>query len=390
MALTAQPIPIVVVDTTATFDDLLLRRLSWMQLLALSAKGRILIVVPLVVLLESVRHWRRQAEQTLKNARSEASKLKTSFGLDAGDGPPADLVDAQEHEQYVRDRLTIAGALLPGLPEAATPERLLARDLATRKPFSASGKGFRDALNWETILELAADPGASQIYWVSKNSDDFGDGNGGLNPDLVQDLADPTRVTWVQTLDELFKLPEFVVLLKGIAARVGELEQYLLAALAPEETDLPPLTTDDFIRRALVDAAENLAGETVDSDYSTFEPDGRFAELELPGQVEDMTIDVVDADPDTVQWQVYESFDGATLLIGATIEAAVTFTGFASRSDAVEPQGFEVIDWDWNDHVSHVMVHREAVLKFQLRVEEGVGVDYVEFESAEPVFGNDD
>ena len=103
-----------------------------------------------------------------------------------------------------------------------------------------------------------------------------------------------------------------------------------------------------------------------------------------------MTIDVVDADPDTVQWQVYESFDGATLLIGATIEAAVTFTGFASRSDAVEPQGFEVIDWDWNDHVSHVMVHREAVLKFQLRVEEGVGVDYVEFESAEPVFGNDD
>lgn len=56
----------------------------------------------------------------------------------------------------------------------------------------------------------------------------------------------------------------------------------------------------------------------------------------------------------------------------------------------MEPQGFEVIDWDWNDHVSHVMVHREAVLKFQLRVEEGVGVDYVEFESAEPVFGNDD
>lgn len=382
MILIAQPIPIVVVDTTATFDDLLLRRLNWMQLLALGAKGRILVVVPHVVFLESVRHWRRHAEQTLKNARSEASKLKTSFGLDAGDGPPADLVNTRAHEQYLSDRLTSAGALLPGLPDAATPERLLARDLAARKPFATSGKGFRDALNWETILELAAEPGATQIYWVSKNSDDFGDGKGGLNPDLVNDLADPRQVIWVRTLDELFKLPEFVVLFKGIAASIEELEQYLMTALAPPGGDLPPLTTDDFIRRALVDAAEQLAGETVDSGYGSFEPDSRFAELELPGQVEDMTIDVVEAAPDTVQWQVYESFDGTTLLIGATIEATVTFTGFASRGDAMEPEGFEVIDWDWNDHVSHVMVNREAVLKFQLRVEEGVGVDYVEFESA--------
>lgn len=148
---------------------------------------------------------------------------------------------------------------------------------------------------------------------------------------------------------------------------------------------LAPQTTDDFIRDALVDAAERLLGESVDGGYAALEPDETFGDLDLPGQVDDMTVDYVAADPSTVQWQVYESFDGTTLLVEATIEATLSFEGFASKSDALEPDGFVVREWDWNDHVSQVTFDRHAILKFQLRVEEGVGVDYVEFESAEPV-----
>lgn len=377
-----QQVPIVVVDTTVTFDDLLLRRLNWMQLLALSAKGHILLVVPDVVFRESVRHWKRQADQSLRTARSEFDKLKTSLGLDAGDGPPADLAIVEAHEQYLRDRLTSVGAQLPALPHAATPEKLLERDLAGRRPFAASGKGFRDALNWETILELAAAPTTAQIFWVSRNSTDFGDGNG-LHPDLADELSDPAQVVLIPTLADLFRRPEFSTLIQDLAASLEELEAYLSPMLATTEDDVPAQTTDHFIRFALVDAAQRLLGESVDSGYAAFEPDARYGQLELPGEVEDVTIDYVDADPDTAEWQVYESYDGTTLLVGATIEAELTFEGFVSKSAAMEPEGFVVREWDWNDHYSRVAFDRTAVLSFQLRVEEGVGVDSIELESAE-------
>lgn len=161
------------------------------------------------------------------------------------------------------------------------------------------------------------------------------------------------------------------------------MEDYLALALATAGSGDSPQTTDDFIRDALVEAAERLLGQSVDGGYAALEHDEFFGGLDLPGPVEDMTVDHVATEPDTVQWQVCESFDGTTLLIEATIEATLSFEGFASKSDALEPDGFVVREWDWNDQVSQVAFDRHASLKFQVRVEEGVGVDYVEFESAE-------
>ncbi|KGN29733.1 hypothetical protein N802_11605 [Knoellia sinensis KCTC 19936] len=354
-----------------------------MQLLALCARDDIRLVVPHVVFRESVRSWKRQADQALKNARSEVKKLNTSFGLDAGDGPAVGLVDVDAHEQYLEERLEKVGAQILGLPALGTPERLLERDLGERKPFAASGKGFRDALNWESLLELASEPGTSRIFWVSKNSVDFSDGSGGLHPDLLEDLDEPEQITWISTIADLLKRPEFASLVSGLSASPKELEDYLALALATAGSGDGPQTTDDFIRDALVDAAERLLGQSVEGGYAALERDEFFGDLDLPGQVEDMTVDHVETEPDTVQWQVYESFDGTTLLIEATIEATLSFEGFASKSDALEPDGFVVREWDWNDHVSQVAFDRHASLKFQVRVEEGVGVDYVEFESAE-------
>lgn len=374
--------PVVVVDTTAIFDDLRLRRLAWMQLLALCAKEEIGLVVPNVVIRESVRHWKRQADQAVKVLHAEIRKLK-NFGLDAGEGPAPGLADAEAHAQYLRERLMNVGAQLPGLPQTATPEKLLERDLGERKPFASSGKGFRDALNWETILELAAQPDAPHIFWVTKNSADFSDGKGGLHEDLLGELSDPQQITWVSTLEDLVKRDEFRSLIDGLAASPEELEQYLASALVTPGRDTAPQGIDDFVRDALVNAAERLVGDSVGGHYGGYEGGGTFDELDLPSEVYDMTIEYVEADPDTVQWQVYESFDGTTLLVAATIRASLSIEGFTDKSDALQAEGFEVREFDWNNHVSWVSFTRDAVLGFQLRVEEGVGVDYVELESAE-------
>lgn len=376
-------LPVVVVDTTTIFDDLRLTHTHWIQLLTLCAKNEIRLIVPEVVLREAVRHWKKQGDQALKNAHDEIKKL-AGFGLEAGEGPPADLIDVDTHEQYVRARLEKVGAELPKLPASGTPEKLLERDLGGRKPFASSGKGFRDALNWETILELAAESQVGQIYWVSKNSNDFGDGKGALHPDLADELRDPTQVIWVLTLVDLFKRSEFAALLAGLAASEAELEHYLSSSLITTGTESSPKTTAGFIRDALVDAAERLLGESIEGAYESYDDGGPFGELDLPSEVTEMTIDYVQADPDTVQWDVYESFDDTTLLVAGEIVASLTFEGFADKFDAVHADTLEIRDFDWNDHVSQVAFSRNAVLKFQLRVEEGVGVEYVDFEGAGP------
>lgn len=374
---------LIVVDTTAFFDDPRLRHISWMQILALSARGEIRLVVPHVVLREAVRHWKRQADKALRSVNAEITKLK-GFGLDMGDGLDLDLVDVEAHEQYLTDRLVNVGAKLADLPASATPEKLLERDLGERKPFTNTGKGFRDALNWETILEIAADPTLRQVYWVSRNSADFGDGLGGLHRQLIEELQDPGQVVLVPSLDDLIKRSEFASLVSGVAASPMELEQHLASALSTAGSDVAPKTVDNFIRDAVVDAAERLVGEAVESRYSSYELATTFDALALPSEVSDLTIEYVDADPDTVQWQLYDSFDGTTLLLSATIKAHLSFDGFADKSDALHAEEFQVREFDWNDHVSCVSFSRDATLSFQLRVEEGVGVEYVEFEGADP------
>lgn len=374
--------PCVVVDTTTTYDDPRLTSIKWMQVLGLCAKNQIRLAVPHPVLLESVRHYRRQAEQSVKSVQAELKKLKTTFGIEGGEGPALDVVDVKAHEAYLSSRLAGVGASLLALPLGASPLKLLTRDIEGRRPFQKSGKGFRDALNWETILQLIEDePTLKPIYWVTKNSSDFSDGKGGLHSDLVEELTDPSHVVLVPTLEDFLKNPQIAPLLAGLSAGDSELAKYITSAAEDEEIE--PFNTHDYVCAALVEASEGLVGETIEGAHSSWDSTGPFADFDLPSSIEDITVTYVQADPGTVDWHVYESFDETTLLVEASIQASLSFEGFVSKADALHPEGFEVSDWDWNDHYSHVSFERDATLKFQLRVEEGVGVEHWDFESAE-------
>jgi len=75
-----------------------------------------------------------------------------------------------------------------GYPD--TPhEDLVKRAMARRKPFNENGVGYRDSLIWETTLSLATRLD-TQVILLSKNTNDFGDDERELHPDLIEDLAD--------------------------------------------------------------------------------------------------------------------------------------------------------------------------------------------------------
>ncbi len=72
-------------------------------------------------------------------------------------------------------------------------EEMIARDLARKKPFTPAGKGYRDSLIWESILELCGHTKdrlqKSSIIFVTKNHKDFcADKESSLHPDLKSDL----------------------------------------------------------------------------------------------------------------------------------------------------------------------------------------------------------
>ena len=66
---------------------------------------------------------------------------------------------------------------------------LVRRAASRRKPCDNNGDGYRDTLNWLTLLAVASAHPKDEIFWVSDNSRDFGAEDGDeLHMDLKEEL----------------------------------------------------------------------------------------------------------------------------------------------------------------------------------------------------------
>ena len=86
-------------------------------------------------------------------------------------------------------------------------EAVVRRELAGKKPFRGGGeeKGHRDYFVWLAVLDVAR-RNAEPVVFISNNVRDFGDGDGHLHQDLINDIAqlglDPARIRWCHNLEE--------------------------------------------------------------------------------------------------------------------------------------------------------------------------------------------
>lgn len=108
----------------------------------------------------------------------------------AFDNPFTDTVKDKllnEYESYFRNRINKLGIKIIPYPQISHKD-VVKRDLARKRPFQNSGKGYRDALIWESvfdIMEHTETPPA--IIFINHNTKDFFD-NDVLHPDLMEDL----------------------------------------------------------------------------------------------------------------------------------------------------------------------------------------------------------
>jgi hypothetical protein len=387
---------IVVVDTTAVYPDVMMSRIGWMQLLSLCARGDIDLAISEVVLKEAARHWADGARTAWHSAQESRAKfiagqerLRTlGFAIPRSvpELPGQPEIDEGDYYRRMLDKLTALGVTVLPLPQVRV-EHILDRDLTSRRPFAKNGKGFRDTLIWVTVVELMRSLDDSHaVYFVTDNVSDYCTPDGGLHQDLAEDVKElPPTLHHVRSINDLLGHDDFKPLVTSLETTVEALAVLLdeVTASEPPEADMP--TVADIVTSALVSAAEELAYEDV-LTTNGMSSGIDLTQFSVPAVIGSPSIAYVEPYEASVDWQTYETFDDTTLLLQGSISADLSIEGLVEKADyaALGPDEVELVDWDWSDSAAQVVAHVNARLTFQLRVEIGVGVEYVEFETAEP------
>jgi hypothetical protein len=393
-----------IVDTTATFVDVTMKTTPWMQLLTLCHDSKIQVMLPDVVLRETARHWETEALRAVETANGKIVGIKKSrerlaeMGIDGSSLVDSTRVtatpDKSEFEEETREKLVSLGVQVAPVPDHVDIETVLQRDLARKKPFTDTGKGFRDTLVWETAKQVVMESMAGdKIFLVTNNSTDYCDATGALAPELCAEVEIAAgELTRVADLEELLKHGSIAPMVAGLAKTPEQLTTFLALATRIRGADAEPPSVDEVVKDAVIQALEQLVGEDVQTvNAATSGLD--FTGLGIPSELEGLSIVAVDADESTLTWQTYETYQDTTFLIHAEIDAEITLDGFAYKSDFSsldEEDGIYVQQWDWNSHMAYVGATTTARLSFQIRLEQGMDfVEECEFEGAQTVVGED-
>lgn len=181
---------LVILDTTETYRSLKLDTPDYRLLRTFLSGGPATLVVPTIVIEETVNHYRERLAAALKSMNDALRSLGQLVpDLDAITLPTINQEEATvQYQQRLEKRLKELGAQQPDYQEvrlAALVERALKR----RRPFDKQGReGFRDAILWETVLGLLKDK-PEEVVIVTANTSDFG-AHGDLAEHLRKDLAD--------------------------------------------------------------------------------------------------------------------------------------------------------------------------------------------------------
>jgi hypothetical protein len=354
----------VLVDTTEVRERWALDSNEWRVLEGLEEENLISVHFPEVVVRESDRQLSAQRKTDEKALKAIMGRAERFSGLETKTKESlleaVELADSEKHT--FRDIVVDKGFDVLALP-SVDHETLLDRDLGRRKPFSDTGKGYRDALNWHSILELAANRLGERFYWITGNTSDFGGSelHDHLKDDLMN-LKDPAEVVLIRSIKDLLNEPALKDLVEERKERL-------------KLQSLPQLSLTDMVQLNVISAAENMAYTpvTLDQGYE-WAPGGiEIENLVAPVHIESLTISEAIPREETVDILQIERFDESTTFATATVIADVTLEGYIYKSDIGASDRLVVTDYDWNTHYAEVnFAVGDMRLTYNLQIESGV------------------
>lgn len=135
-------------------------------------------------------------------------------------------------------------------------QNLIDKSLAEAPPFKSQGRGFRDALIWESLLKYLNSTVETQVAFITNNSSDFGSGE--LKPELK---------------DELIKL--------NLQERVHFFNS--LGEFLTEYGESIGFITYDFVYEAIEADVDGYAGTITESDIDDVDYPSHDYEWEVTG-----------------------------------------------------------------------------------------------------------
>lgn len=350
---------LVILDTNALFDDPGFERPAVGKLLALARRKLVDVAVPQVVLLELERQRRTAIQNKLDQLKAAPKKIEGALrqlGVSSEEAgiavpnPPAISFDTllKRYNQRVAEAIAENNIDILPLPDV-THEELLARDLASKKPFDLNGKGYRDALIWETVLRRYSQLDYEDHLFLVTDDSNFGEGEGeGLDAGLLAELPEEVAaaLTRVRSLDELLED-------ETMQEQRLIVQQAIDSADGPSVSDLVEGSVEHFVESQL--PGRSLGAHTHEA-------------LGLPREVEDLEVDE-GSSTGNFAWSLYDEFDGTTVLGEASIDVQLTLRGFVTKANAavLADEGLAVEGWE--DDVATVLLTIEARALFDVRVE---------------------
>jgi PIN domain len=243
----------ILLDTTAILSDPLCAGTAWRVVAHAAAAWNLRVFVPEVVVAEAIAGYRRRIHEAQVGFQRWADKHAGPLGLrSVHEAAQAELEEAvSSYPARLRETLNALNVTVIEPPEVAHMV-LVERAAARRPPCNADGDGYRDTLNWLSLLALASEYRDERIVWVSNNSEDFGsdDNEVALHQDLVAELAAinaEDRVQWIRTLPDVVLAlaaehsPEAPADLAAIQARLREqaLSQFISTEILTSAVERP-------------------------------------------------------------------------------------------------------------------------------------------------------
>ncbi len=384
-----QPRHVVIIDTNVLWSyQNVLSSVPWTELMLYATKYTAIdFVVPDVVVHELARQEATQIEKSRSEGASALRKARARFaraGITFPDAPTADevrklpLASRQDISDRMRSALDRAGILIGPIP-TMTHETLVAWSLDSHPPFDSTDKGYRDALIWRTVRDIAArQPDGSTVQFVSADSDFTQKTDKKqtiaaeppvhllLHQKLSADLSQVTSnlVKVVRSLQEAIDVV-------GVSDRIGvtTAEGKPAAGEAEEGAQSSGEDFDEYRSRdqllgqKIVAVSELLVGEEIGPSYEG--PAPKF-EYEF-SDVENATVTAVVPILSSMTVDEHERFDGGTVIGDVNVTAEVLVEGYVTKADVAgtDYPWWTVINSDWNEHYALVEGELMAELKYQ-------------------------
>lgn len=340
--------PAIFVDTTELRKSPRLDKAGWPEVLAWAREGIVGLAISDVVLREAQRQQVEQREADARELRQVISKFAhtEARNLDLDRIEEEARTEASQYRKRTRKHIEDSGGTILPLPKVSHA-RVLDRDLGTRKPFARSGKGYRDTLIWESLVEFVKTLRSDQmVVFVTGNANDFaGDTAAGLDKLLLAEIDSPERVRYFPSLRD------------AVRAMSTWAEQELQMLFEIDRQD----EVDQRVEEAVITAAEqDVIGQELGAEAVA-----GFAEVQVPSEIENPTVVSMDIDLSSFMMDVYDRYEGDTLAIQASIAATLYIEGFVYKADAAMlGNDIDIIDKDWNDHMMLVGLQRDVEVQY--------------------------